>query len=107
MEVPELRCIIPHLIFDNSLLKPDLSLTFIYCAFVVKERPKLKSRYKERVQVAIRHAKTIDDFDDLIDPRTLARHFLGSEPSPFVLRANEIEEKSEFCFGLFFNFFFT
>ena len=38
----------------------------------------------------------IDDFYDLVDPRTLARHCLSLEPSPFVLHAIEIEEKSEF-----------
>ena len=48
--------------------------------------------------MATKYAKKIDDFDDLVDPRTLARHFLGPKSSPFVLHAIEIEEKSEFSF---------
>ena len=60
-----------------------------------KVRPKLKSRHRERVKVAFDHARTINDFDDLINPRTLYHHFLGPEPSPFVLRAIEKEEKSK------------
>ena len=44
----------------------------------------------------MKHAKTIGDFDDLVDPRTLARHCLGPDPSTFVLRAIAIEEKSEY-----------
>ena len=53
--------------------------------------------------------KMIDDFDDLVDPRTLAHHFLGLKPSSFILRAIEIEEKSDFFFTpslLFFFFLF-
>ena len=45
------------------------------------------------------YAKTIDYFDDLVDPRTLAHHCLGPEPSFYVLRAIEIEEKSKCSFG--------
>ena len=51
----------------------------------MKERPKLKSKFEERVQAAIKYARTIDDFDELIDPRMLARHCLGPEPSLYVL----------------------
>ena len=58
--------------------------------FIVKKHPKLKSRYKTCVQASIEYAKTIDDFYNLVDPRTLARHCLGLEPSSFVLRAIEI-----------------
>ena len=55
----------------------------------------------------MKYAKTIDDFDDLVDLRTLAHHCLGPEPSAFVLRAIAIEEKSE-CYhtSLSFPFFF-
>ena len=35
----------------------------------------------------------MEDFDELVDPRTLARHCLGPEPSYYVLRALEREEK--------------
>ena len=50
----------------------------------------------------------INDFDDLVDPRTLAYHFLDLKPSSFILRAIEIEEKSDFFFftpSLLFIFF--
>ena len=69
--------------------------------FAIKESLELKSRYKERVQAATEYAKMIDDFDDLVDPQSLAHHFLGLKPSPFILHAIEIEEKSE----IFFEFF--
>ncbi|KAK9983006.1 hypothetical protein SO802_032531 [Lithocarpus litseifolius] len=60
---------------------------------LVKRRPKLKSRYKQRVEKAIEYARTIEDFDDLVDPRTLAFHCLGPDPSTFILGNIEIEEK--------------
>ena len=60
---------------------------------VVKECPELKSRFDERVQVAVEYARTIEDFNELIDPRTLARHCLGPEPSLYVLSALDWEEK--------------
>ena len=63
----------------------------------VKRRPKLKSRYKECVEKAIEYAKTIEDFDDLVDSRTLAFSCLGPEPSSFVLRNLDIEEKKSKC----------
>ena len=46
--------------------------------------------------MATKYVKTIDDFYDLVNPRTLAHHFLGSEPLPFNLRAIKIKEKSKF-----------
>ena len=60
---------------------------------VVKERPELESGFDERVQVAVEYARTIEDFNELIDPRTLARHCLGPEPSLYVLSALDQEEK--------------
>ena len=39
---------------------------------------------------------TIDDVDELINPRMLAHHFLGPEPSPYVLRTIAKEEKSKY-----------
>ena len=69
-----------------------------FCA--VKRRPKLKSKCRQRVEAAIEYAKTIDDFDDLVDPRTLALHYLGSEPSTYVLCTIEIKKKkSEYLLG--------
>ena len=61
--------------------------------FVVKERPELESGFDERVQAAVEYARTIEDFNELIDPRTLARHCLGPEPSLYVLSALDQEEK--------------
>ncbi|XP_065619504.1 uncharacterized protein LOC136063280 [Quercus suber] len=62
---------------------------------LVKRRPKLKSRYKSRVQKAIEYAQTIENWDDLVDPRTLAFYCLGPDPSDFVLRNIEIEGKKK------------
>nr|POF00589.1 hypothetical protein CFP56_27663 [Quercus suber] len=62
---------------------------------LVKRRPKLKSRYKERVEKAIEYAQTIESWDDLVDPRALAFYCLGPEPSSFVLRNLEIEGKKK------------
>ena len=61
--------------------------------FAVKERPDLESKFDERVQVAVKYARTIEDFNELIDPRTLACHCLGPEPSLYVLSALDREEK--------------
>lgn len=69
----------------------------IFCPFVAKAHPKLKSNYKEQVKVAFDYARTKDNFGDLLDPRTLPHHFLGLEPFPFILRAIEKEEKSKLC----------
>lgn len=56
----------------------------------------MKSKYKGRIKDTSDYAKTIDDFDKLIDPQTLARHFLGPDPFPYILRAIAREEKSKF-----------
>ena len=70
--------------------------------FVVKERLELEGKFKERVQEAIKYASTIDDFDELVDPRTLAHHCLGPEPSDYVLRAIDREEKKRELSKLFY-----
>ena len=54
-------------------------------SFAVKDRPELEAKFVERVQAAIKYARTIEDFGELIDPRTLARHRLGPEHSFYVL----------------------
>ena len=36
---------------------------------------------------------TLDDFDELVDPHTLARHCLGLEPSDYILRTIDQEQK--------------
>ena len=61
--------------------------------FTVKERPDLESKFNERVQAAVKYARTIEDFNELIDPCTLARHCLGPGPSLYVLSALDREEK--------------
>ena len=43
---------------------------------------------------------TIEDFDDLVESKTLAPYCLGPEPSPFVMHTIEIEENSKCSFGL-------
>ena len=62
-------------------------------SFAVKDRPELEAKYVERVQAAIQYVRTIEDFGELIDPRTLARHYLGPEPSLYVLSTLDREEK--------------
>ena len=58
----------------------------------------------------MKQAKTIDDFDNLVDLRTLARHCLYPETSAFVLWAIAIEEKNEYYHisssSLFLSLFF-
>ena len=63
----------------------------VFCA--VKRRPKLKSRYTGRVEKAIEYTPTIENWDDLVDPRTLAFYNLGPDLSAYVLRLLSIEEK--------------
>ena len=92
MHYPSNFSLVPY--FSSSFLNLLLTL----CVFAIKKCPKLKSRYKARVQAAVEYAKMIDDFDHLVNPKTLARHCLGPEPSPFVLRAIKIKEKSKFSF---------
>ena len=85
-----------------------MTLSIVLCT--AKRWPKLKSRYKVRVGMAIEYVRTIDDFNDLVDPRTLAFHCLGLEPFAFVLRNIEIEEKkslSMLCFFLFLSLSFV
>ena len=38
--------------------------------FTVKERLDLESKFDERVQTAVKYARRIEDFNELIDPRT-------------------------------------
>ena len=59
----------------------------------MKERLELEGKFEEQVQEAIKYVSTIEDFDELVDPRTLAHHCLGPEPSPYVLRALDREER--------------
>ena len=99
LERPESRCVV-----FLQVLFPFLFFSFIFfiianflvcCVCVVKKCPKLKNRYKSRIEAAVDYAKTIDDFDDLVDPQTLAHHCLIPKPSAYVLCAIKFEEKSK------------
>ena len=79
--------------FLSSVFVVDL--LSLFC--VVKRRPKLKSRYNKRVEKAIEYALTIESWDDLVDPRTLAFYNLGPDPSFYVLHTLSIEEKKSKC----------
>ena len=59
----------------------------------MKRRPKLKSRYIERIEKAIEYALMVENWDDLVDPRTLAFYNLEPDPSAYVLRLLRTEEK--------------
>ena len=45
------------------------------------------------MQKAIEYARTVENWDDLVDPRTLTFYCLGPEPFGFVLRTLSIEGK--------------
>ena len=108
LESPKSRCIISLLVLFHSLFCSFIYIYIyiivanfpIYCVCVVRKRPKLKSRYRNRIKATVEYVKMIDDFGNLVDPQTLARHCFGLEPSAFVLRAIAIEEKNECPFSL-------
>ena len=79
----------------SHILSPLTLLLLVLCT--VKKRPKLKSRYKQRIEETIEYARTIDDFDYLVDLQTLALHCLAPEPSAYFMRTIEIEEKKSKC----------
>ena len=70
-----------------------LSLTLVAISLAVKRRPKLKSKYQDRVEKAIEYARTIESWEVLVDPRMLSFYCLGPDPSPYVLRNIDIEGK--------------
>ena len=45
------------------------------------------------MEKAIEYAKTIESWEDLVDPCILAFYCLGPDPSPYVLRLIDIEGK--------------
>ena len=85
------RCCFLYFVLHWVSFIPSLLTFWAPCA--VKRRPNLKSRYKQCIEVAIEYTKSIDDFNDLVNPRTLAMYCLGPEPSAYVLRTIEREEK--------------
>ena len=90
---PKLRCInvSPCLLIFILLMWP--SLTLVVISLAVKRRPKLKSKYQDRVEKVIEYARMIESWEDLVDPRTLAFYCLGLDPSPYVLRNIDIKGK--------------
>ena len=79
--LPSARC------SSSSSFLFDLVVLLTLCIFrsVVKECPELESRFERKVQEAIKYAILIEDFDKLVDPRTLARRCFRLEPSLYVL----------------------
>ena len=69
------------------------SLTLVAISLAVKRRPKLESKYQDRIEKVIEYARTIESWKDLVDPRTLSFYCLGLDPSPYVLRNIDIEGK--------------
>ena len=69
------------------------SLTLLVIFSIVKRHPNLKSKYQDRVEKAIEYAKTIESWENLVDPQTLAFYCLGLDPSLYVLRNIDIEGK--------------
>ena len=94
---PKLRCVkvSPHLLIFILLMWS--SLTPLVVSLVVKRRPKLKSKYQGCVEKAIEYANSIESWEDLVDPLTLAFFCLGLDPSPYILRNIDIEEKKSKC----------
>ena len=92
---PDLRCIsISPRRVNFAALEALVLLTLLFFLFdIVKRRPKLKGRHKERIETAIGYSEMIDNWDDLVDPRTLAFYNLGPDPSAYVLRQVGIEGK--------------
>ena len=63
----------------------------------MKRRLKLKSKYQGHVEKAIEYTKTIESWEDLVDPQTLTFYCLALDPSSYVLRLIDIEgKKSKF-----------
>ena len=61
--------------------------------YAVKRQPKLKSKYQDHVEKVIEYAKTVESWDDLVDPRTLTFYCLGPDLSPYELCIIELKEK--------------
>ena len=77
----------------------NLVIHFIlFCFFIVKTCPHLKSCYKDRLKRVLEYVDKVKDFDDLISPNNLSLHFLGPEPSGGVLQRLETNKRSSFFF---------
>ena len=94
----EARVFVRHLFYQSFVICSFLyilsSLTLLFVvSYAVKRQLKLKSRYRKCVEAAIEYAKIIDNFNDLVDPHTLALHCLGPEPFAYILCTIKIKEK--------------
>ena len=67
---PKTWCIVSvKKLFNFFLLLFNMILIFVLLVcFLVIVHPKLKSRYKVWVEVTFDYVKTIDDFDNIVDP---------------------------------------
>ena len=89
---PQLR----HYFFSSfkfCCILPSPPLIPLLLVLHSKRQPKLKSRYKKRVEKAIEYVRTIENWDDLMDPRTLAFYCLELEPSVFICTLLKLKEK--------------
>ena len=59
---------------------------FFFFVLAAADRPLLEERYQGRIKAGLEFAVTVDDFDDLVDPRCLYECYLGPEPSGYVLK---------------------
>ena len=102
------KCKIPSLgVFFYLFLKlivfvSPLLILLSQFFFAISECPKFEDCYQVRVQATLGFALTIEDFDDLVDPRHLYGCCLGPEPFAFVLKKIIREEKSMLSLSSFF-----
>ena len=99
-EIPSLGASFYLFVKLAVLTLPFSDFSLLTC-FVVSDRPVLEELYQGRVQAALEFSLTIDDFDDLVDPRHLYECCLGLESSAFVLKKIAHEEKSRFILPFF------
>ncbi|KAL0015227.1 hypothetical protein SO802_002296 [Lithocarpus litseifolius] len=66
---------------------------------LVADSPLLEEHYQGRIKAALEFALTVDDFDELVDPRYLYECCLGHEPSVYVLSKISQGEKRKAKIG--------
>ena len=59
---------------------------FFVPSFAVADRPLLEEHYQGQIKVALEFALTVDDFNELVDPRCLYECCLRPELSAYVLK---------------------
>ena len=91
-----LPCIFFFFLFVFLLELSILTLCGFLCLhFTVKDHPELESRFVEHVHAAVECVSTIDDFDNLVDPRTLARHYFRTRTFPLRPSCYSLRRKSK------------